>query len=177
VQGSRIGWTPACKERTNERESATLIAESQQLHPFSSSCCCLACFVEGAAYAGRVSETGGVGEDGGNWQFTVVGWVYWGRYDSLPLSVMYGTVFCYCHISSRLWDRRLVHFLCLYYDFSIDPFVYSSGQILLPWYLVNGLSNLDQTYSEYAHSWSLYLSLKRESKTLVQDQKFGLRPN
>jgi len=29
-------------------------------------------------------------------------------------------------------------------------FIRSSGQILLPWYLVNSLSNLDETYREYS---------------------------
>ena len=34
--------------------------------------------------------------------------------------------------------------------FSILSFVHLSGQILLPRYLMNGLSNLDETYSEYS---------------------------
>ena len=32
----------------------------------------------------------------------------------------------------------------------VRPFVHSSGQILLPRYLMNGLSNLDETYGEYS---------------------------
>jgi len=33
---------------------------------------------------------------------------------------------------------------------AVRPFIRSSRQILLPWYLVTGLSNLDETYREYS---------------------------
>ena len=47
----------------------------------------------------------------------------------------------------RRCQRRRYVFCCISAVF-VCPFVLSSGQILLPRYLMNGLSNLDETYSE-----------------------------
>ena len=49
----------------------------------------------------------------------------------------------------RRCQRRRYVFCCISAVF-VCPFVLSSGQILLPRYLMNGLSNLDETYSEYS---------------------------
>jgi len=56
-----------------------------------------------------------------------------------PVSVCSCSLFCRRHTTVS----TNVH--CVF-----SPSVRSSGQILLPRYLMNGLSNLDETYSEYS---------------------------
>jgi len=53
---------------------------------------------------------------------------------------------CLCHptLSMKALCFQDVHL------FFVHRFIHLSGQILLPRYLMNGLSNLDKTYGEYS---------------------------
>ena len=56
---------------------------------------------------------------------------------------------------------------------SVRPFVRSSGQILLPRYLVNGLRSLDETYQEYSTALTDDLIRFWRSKVKVVADRWG----